>query len=67
MTLKSTRIYRIMGTNFSGKMAHPSQEISLDTPPPQEDQHLKDKFAINMLAANDVNLRILTYLIRSRK
>ena len=34
MTLKSTRIYRIMGTKFSGKMARPRQMIGRDTPPP---------------------------------
>ena len=33
MTLKSTRIYGIMGTNFSGKMARPCQKIGRDTPP----------------------------------
>ena len=32
-----------------------------------DDQHFEEKFEINMLAANDVNLRILTYLLRSRK
>ena len=35
MTLKSTRIYGIMGTNFSGKMARPRQMIGRDTPPPR--------------------------------
>ena len=34
MTLKSTRIYGIMGTNFLGKMERPSQKIGRDTPPP---------------------------------
>ena len=32
MTLKSTRTYGIMGTNFSGKMARPRQMIGRDTP-----------------------------------
>ena len=32
MTLKSTRIYGIMGTNVSGKMARPRQMIGRDTP-----------------------------------
>ena len=32
-----------------------------------DDQHFEEKFETNMLAANDVNLRILTYLLRSRK
>ena len=32
-----------------------------------EDQHFQEKFVTNMSAANDVNLRILTYLLRSRK
>ena len=32
MTLKSTRIYGIMGTDFSGKMARPRQKIGRDTP-----------------------------------
>ena len=32
-----------------------------------EDQHFEGKFVINMLAANNVNLRLLTYLLRSRK
>ena len=34
MTLKSTRIYGIMGTNFSGKTARPRQMIGRDTPLP---------------------------------
>ena len=34
MTLKSTRIYGIIGTNFSGTMARPCQIIGRDTPPP---------------------------------
>ena len=34
MTLKSTRIYGIMGTNFSGKMARTRQMIGRDTPAP---------------------------------
>ena len=29
--------------------------------------NFEEKFEINMLAANDINLRILTYLLRSRK
>ena len=36
MTLKSTIIYGIMSTNFSGKMARPRQMIGRDTPPPPE-------------------------------
>ena len=34
MTLKFTRIYGIMGTNFSRKMARLRQQIYRDTPPP---------------------------------
>ena len=34
MTLKSTRIYGVMGTKFSGKMARPRQMIGRDIPPP---------------------------------
>ena len=33
MTLKSTRIYGIMDTNFSGKIARPRKKIGRDTPP----------------------------------
>ena len=36
MPLKSTRIYGIMGTNFSGKMAGPRQMMGCNIPPPPE-------------------------------
>ena len=36
MSLKSTRIYGIMRTNFSGKLARPRQMIGSDTPRPRE-------------------------------
>ena len=32
-----------------------------------EYQHYEKKAVINMLAANDINLRILTYLLRSEE